>query len=121
MKIFGREPAVFVGVIEAVLVLLLSFGLFDLTQNTIGLIMAVVVSALGLYTAYVTSETLLGAAIGFSKAALALATVYGLSLTVEQTGALIAVITVGFGMFQRTQSSPLLHPNWDTGRPTPEV
>ena len=121
MKIFGREPAVFVGLIEAVLVLLLSFGLFDLTQNTIGLIMAVVVSAFGLYTAYVTNETLLGAAVGFVKAAFALAAVYGLALTTEQTGALIAVLTVTLGMYQRTHTSPLVNPNWDTGRPPPEV
>jgi hypothetical protein len=125
MKIFGREPAVIVGTIEAGLVLLLSFGLFNLTQDTIGLIMAVVTAGLGLYVAYVTSETLLAAVLAFIKAALALSAVYGFSLTIEQTGALLAFVSVAFGFYQRTQTSPLPQPSFNEIAPddtvTPEV
>ncbi len=118
MKIFGREPAVIVGTIEAALVLLLSFGLFDLTQDTIGLIMAVVTAALGLYLAYVTSETLLAGVLGLIKAALALSAVYGFSLSIEQTGALLAFVSVAFALFQRTQTSPLDNPTFEAIAPT---
>ena len=125
MKIFGREPAVIAGTVEAGLVLLLSFGLFNLTQDTIGLIMAVVTAALGLYVAYVTSETLLAAVLAFIKAALALSAVYGFSLSVEQTGALLAFVSVAFGFYQRTQTSPLVNPSFQKIAPddvaTPEV
>ena len=125
MKIFGREPAVIAGTIEAGLVLLLSFGLFDLTQDTIGLIMAVVVAAMGLYVAYVTSETLLAGVLSFIKAALALSAVYGFSLTVEQTGALLAFVSVAIGFYQRTQTSPHPTPSLTAIAPddtvTPEV
>lgn len=114
MKIFGREPAIIVGLIEGILVLALSFGMFDLTQATIGVIMAVVVSGLSLYTAYVTKDTLLGAVVGFSKAVLALGAVYGLTMTTEQTGALIAFITLAFGFLQRTQTSPAVQPSFDS-------
>lgn len=117
MKIFGREPAVIVGTIEAALVLVLSFGLFNLSQETVGLIMAVVIAAFGLYTAYVTSETLLAAALSFIKAALALATVYGFTLTDAQMGALLAFVSVVFALFQRTQTSPLPEPSFQTIAP----
>ena len=114
MKVFGREPAAIVGLIEGALVLALSFGLFDLTQHTIGLIMAVVTSALGVYVAYVTRDTLLGAVIGFVKALLALAVVYGLTISTEQTGAVIAFITVVFSFYNRSQTAPLSQPSFKT-------
>lgn len=112
MKIFGREPAMLIGAIEAGLVLVLSFGLFDLTENTVGLIMAVVIAAFGLYSAYVTSETLLSGVIALLKAGLALFAVYGFSLTPEQTGALIAAVSVFFALYTRTQVSPLENPSF---------
>ena len=118
MKIFGREPAVIVGTLEAGLVLLLSFGLFDLTQDTIGLIMAAVTAAFGVYIAYVTSETLLAAVLAFLKSALALSAVYGFSLSMEQTGALLAFVSVAFALFQRTQTEPLENPTFATIAPT---
>lgn len=109
-KIFGREPAVLASLIEAGLALLVAFGvLADLGirgQQELALVMAVVSSALGLYVAWVTRATLLGVAVGFTKALIALAAVYGLTLTVEQTGALIAFLTLILGYFQRTQTEP---------------
>ena len=114
MKVFGREPAAIVGLIEGALVLALSFGLFNLTQDTIGVIMAVVSAALGVYVAYVTRDTLLSAVIGFIKALVALTAVYGLPLTTEQTGALIAFVTVVFSLYNRSQTSPLSQPSFRT-------
>jgi hypothetical protein len=117
MKIFGREPAAIVGLIEAALVLSLSFGLFNLTQDTIGIIMAVVSAAFGVYLAYVTNETLLGAVVGLTKAVIALGAVYGLALTTEQTGAAIAFITLVMSFWQRTQVTPMDHPSFQTIAP----
>lgn len=107
---FG-EPAFWVGLIEAVLALLLSLNLFDLTAETVSLIVAVVVAALGVYTAFVTRDTLLGVGIGFAKAALALGAGYGLALSTDQTAAVLAVITIGLGAYQRTQTSPAARPS----------
>lgn len=108
MKIFGHEPAAYVGVIEAFLALLLSIHLFGLTDESVGLIMAVVTAAAGLLTAYMTHNQLLSALTGFAKAALALAVGYGLHLDVTQTAAIIAFVTVTAGLFLRTQNSPVL-------------
>src|SRR4051812_37237425 len=74
VKIFGREPAVWIGVIEGFLALLLSWDevgdAFDLTNERVGAIMAVVVAGLALYVAAVTSDTMLGVVVGLGKAVL---------------------------------------------------
>lgn len=106
----GREPAALVGLIEAVLSILLVFGL-GISQGTFGPIMAVVVAAAGVYTAWATKDTMLGVIVGLSKAVLILAAVYGLSLSDAQTGALIGLVTLVIGFFQRTQTSPVLSPS----------
>lgn len=103
--IFGREPAVWVSLIEAVLTILLAFSL-GISQTTFGPIMAVVVAAAGAFTAWATRDTMLGVLIGLSKAALICAAVYGLTLTDAQTGALIGTVTLLIGFFHRTQTSP---------------
>lgn len=110
--IFGREPAAVVGIIEAVLVMFLTFGWFNLSQETVGLIMAVVTTALGVWLAYVTHHTVLGALTGLAKAVLALAAVYGFALTDAQTGAVIALITMIVGFWHRTQTSPAMFPGF---------
>lgn len=116
-KIFGREPAVIAGLVEAALALLISFGALAgigiRGQAELALVMAVVTGGLGVYVAWVTHATLLGVAVGFIKAVLALAAVYGLTLNIEQTGALIAFVTVALGLYQRGQTTPLEQPRFD--------
>jgi hypothetical protein len=116
-KIFGREPAVISSLIEAALALAISFHLLAWAhiggQAELALVMAVVSSGLGLYVAWVTRATLLGVAIGLIKALIALAAVYGLTISVEQTGTLIAFLTVLIGLFHRTQTTPLAQPAFD--------
>jgi uncharacterized membrane protein len=104
-KILGQEPAFFVGVVEAVLVGALSFGLFDLTQDTIGVIVATVAAALGLVTAYATKTTLYSALMGFAKAALILAVTFGASLTDAQTSGILALITIVAGAYLREKTA----------------
>jgi hypothetical protein len=114
-NILRREPAVITGVIEALAAVLLAFGLIDITRELLGLIMAVVSALLGLYTAYVTHDTILGATLALFNAALSLAVGLGLGLSTEQTGALIALAAVLVGFFQRTQTSPMANGSWRTG------
>lgn len=113
MKIFGREPAFYTGFFEAVLVLLLSLHTFDLTAEKIALIMAVVTTVLGFYTAWVTKDTLLGVGIGATKAILALAVAYKLNLSADTVAAIIGVVTVALGSYQRTQTAPVIKPNFN--------
>lgn len=103
MKIFGRDPAAVVGVLEAGLSFILILA--HVSADTIGITIAVVASLFGIYTAWVTHDTLLSAVIGFTKAVLALAVVFGFSLTPDASGALIAFITVALGLFNHSQNS----------------
>lgn len=119
MKIFGRDPATWVGLIEAVLVMALSLNMFELSHETIALIMAVVVSAFGIYTAYVTNQTMLGVVVGFTKAVIALAVGFGFEFGPDRTAALIALVTVVIGFYQRTQVSPVVKPNFNTNPAAP--
>lgn len=109
--IFGREPAVIVGFIQAFLALLVSFGALTALgikgQPELMLVMGVVIAAGDLYVAYVTRATLLAVVLGFIKAGLAFLTIYGFQLDTEQTGAVIAFATVAIGLYQRTQTEPL--------------
>lgn len=105
-KLFGREPAVWVGVIEATLTLAVVFGL-GLTNENAALIVAAVAAGFGAVTAFYTRDAMLGYVVGFAKATVAVAVGFGLELTTEQTGAVLAVVAVLVGFFQRTQTSPL--------------
>lgn len=118
MKIFGREPSALVGVIEAGLAMLLTLNVFSLDHEQVALIMAAVVAVLGLYTAYATSQTLLGAIVGAAKAVIALAVGFGFEFSADKTAALIALVTVLAGFFQRTQAAPVVHGNFN---PDPTV
>ena len=113
--IFGREPAAVAGLLEAGLTVLLAFGLLRFaginTAEELGLVMAVVTSGIGVYVAYVTRDTLLGYVLTAFKASAALAATYGFDLSLEQSAAVIALITAGLGFFQRTQTSPAANPS----------
>lgn len=106
-KILGQEPAAVVGVVQAVLTLLLSFGLFSLTQEATGAILAAVSAALGLVAAYATRTTLLAALVGFAQAALVLAVTFGWDVSQEQQAAVLTAIAVVAGFFLREKTSSL--------------
>lgn len=107
MLIFGREPAAWVGIIEAGLVTLMAFSL-GVSQTTFGPIMAVVVAVFALYTAYATHETMLAVIVGFAKALFVLGAVYGFAFTDNQTASIIALITVVASLYNRSQTSPVV-------------
>jgi hypothetical protein len=113
--IFGREPAAIVALIEAILALALAFGI-GLTTETLGATMAVVTAAAGLYVAWSTRDTLLGATVGLIKSALILAACYGLTLSDQQSAALIALVVVAFGLFNRQVTSPVPAGYWGSLR-----
>lgn len=105
MKILGREPAAYIGLIEGILGLALALGLFDLTAERNALILAAASAVLGLVVAWTVRDTLLGAIVQAAKAATALAVGYGLDWTPEQTAAAITFVTIAAGFFLRTQTS----------------
>lgn len=109
VTIFGREPAVWVGLIESVLALLLTFQL-GITDETLGIWMALFVALGGVVTAWSTKDTLLAALVAALKALLVLATTYWFTLTDQQTAGILAVAFVVGSTFLRTQTSPVARP-----------
>lgn len=108
--IFGREPAAWIGLIEAALAFLVAV-LLHWSQTQVGLVMAVVVAGFSLYTAWVTNDTMLAVVVGLVKALLALFAGFGLTLlTPEQAGLLIALVTAGLGFWNRSQTFPVYSP-----------
>lgn len=111
--IFGREPAAWVGLIEgvvALLVLLPVASALNIGPEWAVLFMAVVSAGAGLYTAWATKDTALGAITGFVKATIGLVAYYGLELDPEVQASVMALVPILFGFFQRTQTSPVDYP-----------
>lgn len=111
--IFGREPAAWVGLVEAfiaVLVLLPVAGALNIDQEWAVLFMAVVSAGAGVFTAWATKDTALGAITGLVKALIGLVAYYGLDLGPELQASVLALTAVVIGFFQRTQTSPIAFP-----------
>lgn len=106
VKILGREPAFYVGVVEAVVALLLTFNLPGLSVEQAGLVVAFVVALGGVVSAWATRDTLLAALVGAVKAVLLLGVAYGLPLTDEQVGLAAVLVSVLGSGWLRTQTSP---------------
>lgn len=108
--LFGREPSAWVGLIEAVIALVILFpaaNQWGLTQEWGTIVLAVVSAAAGVYTAWSTRDTMLGAILGLFKAGVVLFAFYGLEMSTEQQGTAVALVAVLVGFFQRTQTSPV--------------
>jgi hypothetical protein len=114
--IFGRQPVVWVGAIQSVLVLLVSFGWLDPIglhgEGDVGLVAAVLNGAAALYLAFVTSESWLAPAVELAKASLALGVIYGLNVSTEKEGLAIAALTTVFALVHQGKTSPLASPTF---------
>lgn len=106
MKIFGREPAVYIAVIEAALALLVTFQLDGLSAEQSTNILALAVAAGGALAVWTTQDKLLAALSGVGRAVLVLGTSYGLNLSQEQVGLATVAISAVAGVWLRTQTSP---------------
>ena len=110
MKIFGREPAAIIAAVQALLVLAASFHLLDWlglrTQDDVATVVVVLSAAAAVLLAWTTKRTLLAPVIELTKAILALGAIYGLTLSIEQTGFLIGAVTMVLGLFHQTQTAP---------------
>lgn len=105
MKIFGREPALVIGFIGAVLTALAGFNLDILTPGAVTAIVALLTSAV---TAWATRPIAPALFTGVLTAAVALVAEYGLHVSGDLVTGLSAVILAGFALFAvRPQVSPL--------------
>lgn len=102
MRIFGREPAVWLGLF-AVCVQFVSAFWVDVDAETQAAVNATAAALMGLIVAAMVHDGVVAALTGFAQSALALGMHFGLDWSAEQQAALMAFITVVAQAFVRTQ------------------
>lgn len=102
MRIFGREPALWLALIAAAIKLAAAF-LVDLTGDQQAVLNAVAAAAVGLIVAGVTRDGVSAAILGLAQALLALTIGFGLDVTAENQAVIMAFVAAAVGMFERTQ------------------
>lgn len=106
MKIFGREPAVLIAVVEAAVALAVTFQLDGLSAEQATSIVALAAVIGGVLTAATTTEKLLSSLSGVGRGILLVMVSYGLNLSQEQIGIAVGLLVAVFAAFTRTQVSP---------------
>lgn len=105
MKIFGREPAVWIGAIEAVIAVVVAFNV-GLDQQAATILITFIGIVGGGLTAWTTTNSHLSIVVTVFKALLVMAVGFGLTVTDAQIGLLAAVLVTIGALFNRTQNSP---------------
>lgn len=103
MKIFGREPALIIAVLVALIQALGAFA-FKLTPGTEGGLIALVTAAGGVWTAFHLpdwQDKALPALLGFAQAGFALYLAFGHDLPATQQATIMNLITVVFALVVR--------------------
>lgn len=92
MKIFGRQPALAISILNAVVLLLGTFGLGWINGDQAGLIVAAIGAASGAVLAFTTRPIAPSAFISLVSALTAVASAYGLNLSAETVAAINSVV-----------------------------
>jgi hypothetical protein len=102
MKVFGREPAAWLGLVAVIVKLVAAFGL-DVSADQQAAINGIAAAAMGVLVAAFVHDGLGAAIIGLAQAALALGLGYGLDWTADRQAVVMAAVTVVVAMWDRTQ------------------
>lgn len=101
--IFGREPAVIIGFLAA-LIEALGGTVLHLSGGIQGALIALVTAAFGVWTAaHVASDKLLPAVLGFAQAGFSLYIAFGQNVSAGDQAAVMTLITMTVALFVRTQ------------------
>ncbi|MFC1415490.1 hypothetical protein [Streptacidiphilus cavernicola] len=101
-KIFGREPALWLGLVAIVVKVVSAFWL-HVSTNQQSVINAAAAAAVGLLVAVSTHDGVSAAILGFVQATVALAVGFGLHWAPEQQAMVMSLATTLIAMFTRTQ------------------
>jgi len=102
MKIFGREPALWLALIAVAVKLGTAFGL-DLSDKQQAVINALAAAIAGLLVAINVHDGIGAAVLGLVQAGLALAVGFGLHWTPEQQATVLSLASALVAMWTRTQ------------------
>lgn len=102
MKIFGREPALWLGLIAVLVKMLAAFGI-NVSGEQQAVINAVAAAAVGLAIAAMAQDGVSAAALGLVQAIIALAVGFGLDWSADKQAVVMSVAAAIVAMFDRTQ------------------
>lgn len=109
MQIFGREPALWLAAIAALIKLVSAFWL-ELSIDQQSGLNAIAAAMVGVITASIVKDGLNAAILGFVQAGLALAIGFGLHLLPANQAIIMAGIGTIIAMFTRTQATAPVPP-----------
>jgi nicotinamide riboside transporter PnuC len=109
-KIFGREPALWAALLNAVVYVLCAWIFHPSPQVEAGII-AVISAVLGIVVAVSTKDGVSAAILGLVKAVLALLLGFGLKMSADQQAGILALAAALTGMFVRTQATAPIGPD----------
>lgn len=107
---FGREPALWINVIAAVLSMLVTFQMSWLSDSQATLIVAALTAAAGLITAIKTRPWSVSLFTGFISSAAVLLAGYGLDIGQERVGYVQLIAATILTLIARGQISPAADP-----------
>ena len=120
LRIFGREPALWLGLLAAALKLATAFGL-DVSVDQQSVINAAAAALVGVAVAVLTRDGIPAAILGAAQALLALGLGFGLHVSADQQAVIMSFVAVTISMFVRTQvTAPVPGPD-ATGDPDPDT
>lgn len=104
---FGREPALIIGTVQAILTALIMFGLPGLNDGLAGAIVATLSAFAGLLTAIYVRPIAPSIANGMIAALVALVAAFGVDVPQQWTGAAVLVVSSLVTLFVRGEVSPV--------------
>ena len=118
MKIFGREPAVWVGAIQVTLMLLLTIDpigvdLLHLNDERVAGITLVLTLLTAAYSAWVLKHGVLAAVVELVKGVGAVLIAFNVTIDADTMAQLVALISVLGSAYLRDRTSPLVTPQFN--------
>lgn len=104
--IFKREPAVWLGLARTVIALLIAFGIVELTTDQTALLLTLLSAGMGLAIALAVHPFQWAALTGLVQAIVAAVVGFGVDLTPEQQGVILACVSAVVILFDRSKSTP---------------
>ncbi|WP_282204557.1 hypothetical protein [Kitasatospora fiedleri] len=103
VRIFGREPALWLALVASAVKLVAAFGL-DLSVDQQAVLNAAAAAVVGVVVAFVARDALFAPVLGAIQAVVALAVGFGLNWSSDQQAIVMTAATALVAMFTRTQA-----------------
>lgn len=104
MRIFGREPALWLSLLGTAVKLIAAFWI-DLNTTQQSALNAIVAAAIGIWVATLTKDGISAAILGLAQALLALALGFGFHIDADNQAVVMSFVATVAAMFVRTQAT----------------